>query len=261
MTIAMALGGCSHSCSTDAVSTKHDVNPRLLARCTEFATPRIMGTVTNASILEASGLAASRTNPEVLWVHNDSGNAADLFALNTHGKVLGSYHLENSACIDWEDITIGPGPTPERDYLYIADAGTNRFPRPEVVVHRMIEPQVNTRSQARLASINAESFRITYPGHTVHDAETLMADPRDGSLYIVTKSKSGLSQVFRTERPTTGATLLALKPVTTLQFANTGERGSPRTTGGDISRDGALVIIKTYTHAYLWQRAPGAIRG
>ncbi len=216
-----------------------------------------MGTVTDAAIIEASGLASSRTNPGVLWVHNDSGNAADLFALNTRGKLLGSYHLKDGSCIDWEDITIGPGPTATQDYLYIADAGTNRNPRPEIVLRRMLEPRVDPRMQARLAPIDAESFRITYPDESVYDAETLMADPRDGSLYIVTKSKSGMSRVFRTPAPAVGATELTLRPVTTLRFGDTGERGSPRATGGDISRDGSLVLIKTYTHAYLWRRGEG----
>jgi hypothetical protein len=40
-------------------------------------------------IPEASGLAVSRRDPGLLWSHNDSGNAAVLFALDTAGTLRG----------------------------------------------------------------------------------------------------------------------------------------------------------------------------
>ena len=42
-------------------------------------------------IPEASGLAISRRNPGIIWSHNDSGHATELFALQTsiHGEIVG----------------------------------------------------------------------------------------------------------------------------------------------------------------------------
>jgi hypothetical protein len=39
------------------------------------------GNVQSSLVIEASGLAASRKNANVLWVHNDSGDSARVFAM------------------------------------------------------------------------------------------------------------------------------------------------------------------------------------
>ena len=46
-----------------------------------------VGTVMAPATREASGIVASRKNPGVLWVHNDSGDTARLFALSYTGKL------------------------------------------------------------------------------------------------------------------------------------------------------------------------------
>ncbi len=40
---------------------------------------------------EASGLAASKNNENVLWSHNDSGDDNVIYALNLRGEHLGIY--------------------------------------------------------------------------------------------------------------------------------------------------------------------------
>ena len=46
------------------------------------------GTISNSAVTEASGIAASRFNPNVLWTHNDSGNPAQIFAFTSTGATL-----------------------------------------------------------------------------------------------------------------------------------------------------------------------------
>jgi hypothetical protein len=46
---------------------------------TSFSPGVQVGTIANASITEASGIAASRRNANVLWVHNDSGDTERVF--------------------------------------------------------------------------------------------------------------------------------------------------------------------------------------
>ena len=89
---------------------------------------------------EVSGLAASRKNPDVLWVHNDSGGSPRVFALNAAGDHLGIYNLNGAQATDYEDIAIGPGPTAGTDYLYVADTGNNSLGRSTVTVYRVPEP-------------------------------------------------------------------------------------------------------------------------
>ena len=51
------------------------------------------GTVANVALNEASGLVASRTNPGVLWSHNDGGERPGVFALGLDGADLGVHPL------------------------------------------------------------------------------------------------------------------------------------------------------------------------
>src|SRR5262245_26721432 len=69
------------------------------------------GTLLNSAIKEASGIAASRMNANVLWTFNDSGNPNQIFPITSAGANLGTYTLTGTTNVDWEDIAVGPGPT------------------------------------------------------------------------------------------------------------------------------------------------------
>ena len=58
---------------------------------TSFSSGTQTGTIQNSSINEASGIAASRMNANVLWTHNDSGDSARVFAMTAAGANLGTY--------------------------------------------------------------------------------------------------------------------------------------------------------------------------
>src|SRR4051794_4913940 len=46
-----------------------------------FSTGVTTGNLANALITEASGIVASRMNPNVLWTHNDSGHNPEIFPI------------------------------------------------------------------------------------------------------------------------------------------------------------------------------------
>ena len=75
------------------------------AQCPVFEPGVSLGTLQLSAIDEASGIAASRTNPNVLWVHNDSGDSARVFAIHIDGTLLGTYSLSGASATDWEDIS------------------------------------------------------------------------------------------------------------------------------------------------------------
>ena len=56
-----------------------------------FSEPVNRGTVNNPTISEASGIVASRSNSDILWTHNDSGNDAKIYAINTLGETVGEW--------------------------------------------------------------------------------------------------------------------------------------------------------------------------
>ena len=94
-----------------------------------------------ANATEVSGLAVSRQSPKVFWIHND-GDRDRVFALNGSGELLATYQISR-ALSDFEDIAIGPGPDPTRDYLYFGDIGSNSAVRNKIRIYRALEPKVD----------------------------------------------------------------------------------------------------------------------
>lgn len=237
-----------------AVSSTQAGNP-----CPSFASGETVGRVQAPNLTEISGVAMSRKNQGVLWVHNDSGHAAELFALAQEGHTLAQYAVDGARNADWEDLALGPGPEPGESYLHIGDIGGNRRERLDFIVYRVREPKVLTGDRPIVhGSLPATLLKFTYPdGH--HDAETLFFDPKSaGDMYVVTKDRRGTSLVYRARGPIADSSVNALELVASLQLPKTGERGSDQATSGTISPSGAYVLIKTYTQLFLWVRRDGA---
>jgi len=142
---------------------------------------------------ENSGIAASRKNPGVIWAHNDSGDAACVYAVDTQGRSLARCTFGGVEAGDCEDIAIGPGPAKDVDYIYLADIGDNRAVRQYVKVYRAVEPTVSRQPVLQDIDLqNVETLRLRYPDGAC-DSETLMIDPlttggdisADGTAVIV----------------------------------------------------------------------------
>src|SRR4051812_2424896 len=130
------------------------------------------GTVQNNSVNEASGIAASRMNSNVLWTHNDSGDSARVFAMTTTGTNLGTYSFSGAGASDWEDIAVGPGPTLGAQYLYAADIGDNGASRSTVQIYRVLEPVVSdVQSPVSTSLSGVATLRFAYPDGA-RDAES-----------------------------------------------------------------------------------------
>jgi hypothetical protein len=219
------------------------------AACPQFITGQQIGTVESVSIDEASGITASRMNPDVLWVHNDSGDTARVYAMNTAGDHLGIYSLGGASATDWEDIAIGPGPVDNLDYLYCGDIGDNSAVRSNITVYRVVEPQVDANQLSvtkTLTDVNA--IRLQYPDGA-RDAETLMVDPLSKDIYIISKRETP-SKVYRASYPQSTTLITTMELVATLPWG--------WAVGGDISPAGNLIIVRGYYNASLWQVENGS---
>jgi len=210
-------------------------------------------------ITEASGLVASRRHPDLLWTHNDSGDEAQFFALRTDGTLVATYTLAGVRAVDWEDAALGPGPSPNIDYLYFGDLGDNHGRRPFVAVFRLPEPEVELEREGGTGVVSAfETILLAYPDRR-HDAETLLVDPESGDLYVVTKERSGASILFRASASELQLPMALLTTVGELPFGNVFLPSPSLVTGGDISVDGQWIVLRTYTHAFAWHRQGATI--
>ena len=215
-----------------------------------------LGLIESGPIDEASGIAASRKNPGVLWTHNDSGDPNRVFAFNTHGEHLGVYYIDGAGSRDWEDMAVGPGPDSTKQYLYIGDIGDNQGRNELKYIYRVPEPDVDS-NQSPIDSTLSDMDIITYkyPDGS-RDAETVMVDPITKDIYIVSKRESNV-RVYLAAYPQSTTSTLTLEHKATLDSAWISGGDFPMVTGGDISPSGLEIIIKTYYKILYWQREPG----
>ena len=103
------------------------------------------GTVTSKDLAELSGIAASRRNPGVWWVHNDSGDSRPVLrGRPTRRSCSSTIDVDGATAVDWEDIAVGPPATEAgAASVYLADIGDNSRNRADITVYRVVEPAVD----------------------------------------------------------------------------------------------------------------------
>jgi hypothetical protein len=216
-----------------------------------FAAGVSQGSVLVSGLTECSGIIASRNNANVLWVHNDSGNSARLFALDSQGRRLGTYTLTGATHIDYEDIAIGPGPLPNVSYLYVGDIGDNAESRSNIRVYQIPEPAVHDRQYTNPPTVGVKGVRaitLTYPDDP-HNAESLFVDPITGALFIVTKENT-TSRIYT-------ASKAALDSGTNITLGFAGSLPFDVPSSADISPTGTEIIVRQEDFAQLWTRTNG----
>lgn len=178
-----------------------------------------------------------------------------VFALSMTGEDLGAYHLRGATLVDWEDIAIGPGMRDGEWDLYVADTGNNGPKRDIVSVYRAREPDVSLTQVSLVREIDEVTrFDFYYPKHAKPDCEAFFVDPWSGDGYFVTKPRRGAPSVFRAKAPFSSGNATELEPVTQLTHIDDNLIFPALVTAADISRDGRQILIRTYLHAYLYQR-------
>lgn len=200
---------------------------------------------------EVSGLVASRNNPSMLWVHNDSGNPAEIYLLDSQAVVRAVYVLGLDQR-DWEDMAIGPGPEEGINYLYVGDIGDNFTFYSENYIYRFPEP-ILPSSPFQNGSTNAiysdtiqgvDTLAFVYPDEQ-WDAEVLLLDPLTKNLYVMTKEMSSI-RIYCLPYPQRTDTVIVAEHVITMPFE--GANLLDRLVAGDISADGQELLLKTYQH-------------
>jgi len=215
---------------------------------TRYGTPVALGTL--AGVLpETSGIVASRTHPDVFWVENDSGNPADIYAVDRSATLLATVHLMGATNADWEDLSIHEGAS--GDDLYVADVGDNAarmtdgvMGRAGIRVYRLAEPDPSLGD----ATIAPERFDFTYPVRP-YDCEAFFVDHRSGDLYFVTK-EAVPAEIFVARAPLSAGATTTLEHVGTIDLDTA--------TAADMSRDSARIVVRGYGAIRVYPVAPGA---
>ena len=215
----------------------------------DFDAPVRVGTLRSPTLKEASGIAASKCQPNVFWTHNDSGDDALLYAINGMGAQLGVWRVTGSRNKDWEDIAAFKDAA-GKCYVLIGDIGNNELEKGELSVYRVAEPSVDSQAAVSAKSSAqetgpAEVLNYEYPD-APRNAETLLVHPSSGDIYVLSKSKKDPVNVYKLKPDFSGAKQRALR------IAEFTVPAVPNglLTGGDISADGRSVVLCDYVYGY-----------
>jgi hypothetical protein len=202
-----------------------------------YGAPVALGMLTG--VPETSGIVASRDHANIFWVHNDSGNAAEIYAIDRSARVRATVVLEGATNQDWEDIAIIP--IDGVDLLYVADVGDNLARTSEgasssrsgtVRLYRVEEPDPALGD----ARITATAIDLAYPDGP-HDCEAVFVDPYSADVYLFSKVDTGTAALYR------GSVLRVPGPNVLERVASYDMRSI---TAADMSSDGERMAVRNY---------------
>ena len=219
----------------------------------------LAGELENRRLEEASGIASSVLNPDVLWVLNDGGNGAQVFAMDTRGKDLGGFVVDGAKNRDWEDMAAFDWDG--RSWLLFADTGDNSEGRKECQLYFVIEPDIDKDDHRYFMPLYSE-MHFTYEDGP-RDCEAVAVDVQHQKILLLSKRnvppvlyELPLDVAPRTSRHT-AKRITAVKtiPLPTMEDIRNDPRFGPfgsQPTAMDITRDGKQVLVLTYQNAFIY---------
>lgn len=193
-------------------------------------------------LTEISGLATSIRHPNVLWTHNDSGDNARVFAVDSNTcKILAEVTLAGVEAIDTEAIAMGRSAAGDPT-VWVADIGDNSASRSSVQLRSFPEP-------ARLVdqTVTPDEVTVRYPDGA-HDAEGLLIDPiAGGSAWIVSKKMAARSGIYALPKGFATSDSVSVTKVGT---------APPMSTDATFAPDRRSYVIRTYTDAQQYPAPP-----
>ena len=216
-----------------------------------YLPPTKLAELEDEAIYESSGLVASRNSPGCYWTNNDAGNEPRIYLFDSQGRSRGVWQITGATNFDWEDLSVGPGPKPDTNYLYIGDIGDNDGTRSEIIVYRIPEPVIPAGNSATATkqpdeTERAEAIRLRYPDGR-HDSEALLVHPKTGRIYLVVKEKSTRPGIYAADAPKVSGEVVTLARIGEVNMS--GQVGA-LINGGAISPDGLRAALSDYDQGY-----------
>jgi hypothetical protein len=211
----------------------------------------VAGRLPSGEIDEASGLVASQLDPDLFWVHNDSGDGPRLFAITSAGEQIAELTVVGAEAEDWEDIATGPVLEGGAASLFIGDIGDNMSLRPSVQIYVLPEPDVDRAFAPAELLASAHRLEVNYPDGP-KNAEALLVDPLTGDLYIIEKASY--------LQPTARVGVYRIPALEVLSERAVAQRVAEvplgPVTAGDVLADGRGVALRNYQGGHFFERDP-----
>jgi hypothetical protein len=249
-----ASGGAAGTPDAVADAPSPDLEPAC-GTCTTYGQPQLLGRIATSGLIVAnlnalSGLAASWRNPGIVYVHNDHAQP-NVYAVDEKAAVVAELTIAAGPLIDIEDIAVSR--CPAGTCIYVADIGNNVGGGGNRLfkIIRTTEPAL---PPGGFLNLNGDFMAFRYEGATGHNAESLLIDVLDGTIYIVTKVGAGQpSAVYRLGPYEAGRTGEATK-VADLTVPTAGDTPA---TAGSAHPCGAGFLLRTNNTLYEFRTPRG----
>ena len=216
--------------------------------------------IQQASLVEASGLARSQRDGDILWAMNDGGSKPRVYAFDESGTHRGRLTLDPASNRDWEDLasfTLDGKP-----YLLVADIGDNSSRHNTLKLYIVEEPDLAEDDKVRSKPAWVIEFR--YPDGA-RDAESVAVDVEEGFVYILSKRNippvlyrvplAPSKKVITAERLGEVRSLPPPRRID-VELAPKTKDWFWQPVAMDFSEDGRTAIIMSYRLVFVYQRQP-----
>lgn len=221
----------------------------------EIGQSRKIGKIDAAVIDESSGLTPSYQYPGCYWTHNDNGKYPGLFLINGQGELLATAQLEGIPFRDWEDM--GSFQYQQRNYVLIGDVGDNASQYSSGRIYLFEEPTVDLAAKGedfvRIPTADVTEIEFTYPRGAC-DCEAVLVDSERQKIFLVSKSMDGQAVSDLSVFHSLPLEMKSRRRVKATRMKSPFNRHM--VTGAQISPDGKLAVIRSYTAAWIFHRSP-----
>ena len=217
------------------------------------------GALDNPSIMEASGIAASRKNPGYFWVTNDSdAKGPMLYLIDSLGKGKKEYLLSGAVHRDWEDLAV----VNELDgsaTVYVADFGDNFQDNPNYAIYWFKDLAITSNPYTVLTDINKLTFHLP---DGFRDMETLLIDQKSKDIFVISKRENSKRLYKIPAAKVLNGTTVTAEYIQDLTFSTPFSsdlkvQQAYYLTGGSVSPDNSEILIRNYIGIYYWKRKTG----
>ncbi|BDS15345.1 T9SS type A sorting domain-containing protein [Aureispira anguillae] len=205
-----------------------------------------------SALSENSGMLISNEN--AIWLHNDGGDSAKLYRIDTFGTILKTIVVTNATNVDWEDITYD-----NHGNVYIGDFGNNANARQDLKVYKIPHPDSIVGT-----TVTAETIHYSYPEQTAYppsddqkkyDTEAMIYF--QDSLYFFTKDRTtphlGYTWLYQISADTGTHSAVLLDSFQTGQISYIFE-----VTGASISADNEKLALLGSNQVWLFSGFTGS---
>lgn len=210
-----------------------------------FESPKFYSNLVSDNLSEVSGIIKSKQH-NIFWVHNDSGGESSVFGIDTLGNIICKITLPYPNR-DWEDLTYGQ--VNGKYYIFLGEIGDNDLQFATKLIYKFEEPTLLSSS---ITLKTSQIEKIEFMFDFASDCETLLFNPTNQNLYLITKGQVQ-EQIYEITYPYETSKVLKLQSIGILTIKNEDKNMLNRIVSGDISNDGKYLAIKDYTTIFYYE--------